>query len=144
MSTIMTCTRRVQIKAVCLFGLLTIIALPSTVAGQQRQPSPLFDPRVMFEQFFGAVPAADREKIDRIEIVMPLPTAEVVALRRAYEDTLDRLMQHRPKRIFRRIRFSMFKNLNQRVFPVPVEPTSKMLLLSSSTSSASRRWLIRL
>ncbi|MHC4785629.1 MAG: protein translocase subunit SecD [Planctomycetota bacterium] len=31
--------------------------------------------------------------IDRIEIVMPLPTAEVVALRRAYEDTLDRLMR---------------------------------------------------
>jgi preprotein translocase subunit SecD len=30
---------------------------------------------------------------DRIEIVMPLPTAEVVALRRAYEDALDRLMR---------------------------------------------------
>jgi predicted Zn-dependent protease len=46
-----------------------MLALPLTVAGQQRQPIPFSDPQQMFEQFLGsAAPAEDRAKIDKITI----------------------------------------------------------------------------
>ncbi|MDP7305768.1 MAG: hypothetical protein QGG09_21830, partial [Pirellulaceae bacterium] len=66
MSTIVTFSGRLQSKPVWIFAALTIVALPPTAAGQQRQPFPFSDPQRMFEQFFGAVPAEDREKIDKI------------------------------------------------------------------------------
>ncbi|HJN07263.1 MAG TPA: M48 family metallopeptidase [Pirellulaceae bacterium] len=68
MSTIVTFSGRLQSKPVWIFAALTIVALPPTAAGQQRQPFPFSDPQRMFEQFFGAVPAEDREKIDKITI----------------------------------------------------------------------------
>ena len=68
MSNIVTCASRLQSKSVWIFGALTIFALPPTVAGQQRQSFPFSDPQKMFEQFFGAAPAEDREKIDKIKI----------------------------------------------------------------------------
>lgn len=76
MSTNVNCTRRVQCKAVWFCGLLSIVALPPTAAGQQRQPSSVFDPEVMFEQFFGAPSADDRQMIDRIEI-MPSDESQI-------------------------------------------------------------------
>ena len=60
-------TRRAPGTTVWLYCLLVVL-LPVSAAGQQRQPFPFSDPQKMFEQFFGAAPREDRERIDRIEI----------------------------------------------------------------------------
>jgi predicted Zn-dependent protease len=70
MSTIERTSCRIALTHVWIFAAWTILAVPSTVAGQQqRQPFPFSDRQQMFEQFFGgAAPAEDRAKIDKITI----------------------------------------------------------------------------